>query len=122
MARHVQIWALALVVAATGCTNQQTTEPDPPTNASTTSSSRLPTLEPQLVTSTTQVAQTAEPVQTTATTLPTSTTTTEAPTPATPVIGEIETGDLDILVDELSAILTDLEMSLAEEEGDVFND
>ncbi len=126
MTRHVHRWILALVLVATSCASQPDTEPGPATTVETSTTS-LPqtTAAPDPPTSTTEVAATPEPVgvtTTTPTTAPPSTTTTEAPVSAPPVIAAIETGDLDALVDGLSAILGDLEQSLTEEEGDVFDD
>ena len=50
------------------------------------------------------------------------TTTTPAPAQAADPVVEVDVNELDDLLAELDALLRDLDLSFAEEEGDIFND
>ncbi len=126
MARNTQTWILAVTVVLAGCATAPAIDDAPATIAPSTTNAPVP--KPDPVTTTAGIVIQESSSLSPATTLPT--TTTEAPDASDPespaIVTEFDLDELDDLiddlVDDLSGILGDLEQSLAEEEGDVFDD
>lgn len=114
---------LALTLVIAGCIATPATDDDPVTTVATTSAP-VPGSYPGIVAADAQHEESPSLSSTTTlTTATTETPVTAATATESPVIAtDFDLDELDDLLDDLSGILGDLEQSLAEEEGDIFDD
>lgn len=122
MARNTPLWIAAFVLATTGCT----TTPDLGSGETATTVTSSATQEAKSAAVGTTAPDAPHLPTQEVSSLSSTTTTTEAPVPTAatlpPVIVEFDLDDFDVLIDELDGILADLDQSLTEQEGDIFDD